>query len=67
MGVAVEIGAMALDAGAAHAAVDRGVTMAVDPDAAAAIGRVVAGAAGGVDGGDQVTGVAADAEGGGCH
>ena len=67
MGVAVEVGAVALDATAALAAVDRGVTIAVDPKPAVAVGRVMAGGARGVDGGDDVAGVAANAEGGGGH
>ena len=65
MGVAGEIGGVALGAGAAIAAIDRGV--AVDPGAPAAVGRVVARGACGMDGADDIAGMAVDAKRGSHH
>jgi len=65
--VGVEVGGMALGAGAACAAIDRGVAMAVNPGAARAVSRIVAGGAGGVDRGYPVAKVASNAGGGGQH
>lgn len=67
MAVAVEVGAMALDAGAASTAVDGGVAVAVDTNSAKTIGWVMAGGARGVDAGDPIAYVAVHAQGGGGH
>lgn len=52
--VAVEVGAVALDAGAARAAIDRGIAITVDANPTAAIGRIVAGGAGCMHGGNDI-------------
>lgn len=62
-----EVGRMALDAGAACAAVDAGVAMAVDANPAVAVGRIVAGGAGSVHSSDDIAGMAGNAGGGGSH
>ena len=65
--VAVEVSGMALDAGAAHAAIDPGIAMAVVAKAPAAVSWIVAGVAAGMDTGDPIAGVAVDAECGRGH
>ena len=67
MGMAVEVGAMALGAGAALAEVDGGVAMAVDTHPAGAVDWIMAGGARSVDSGDGVAGMATDAERGCRH
>ena len=65
--VTVEVAAMTLAAGAAFAAVDRGVAMAVDPHPAVAVGRVMAGGARGMDTGNDIAGMTVHAQGGSRH
>lgn len=65
--VTVEVSRMALEASAAHAAIDRGIAIAVFTKATAAVDWIVAGAAGAVNGGDPIAGVAVDTEGGRGH
>ena len=60
--VAVEVIGMALGTGAAHAAIDPGIAMAVVAKAPAAVGRIVAGVAGVMDSCDPIAGVAVDAK-----
>ena len=63
--VAIEVGGMALGAGAARPAIDSSIAMAVDPKPAAAVSRIVARGARGVDPCYPVAKVAGDAGGGG--
>lgn len=65
--VGVEVGGMALGAGAAHPSIDRGIAMAIDAYPAAAVGRIMAGGARGVGRGGPVASVASDAGSGGQH
>lgn len=68
--VGVEVGRMALGAGAARSTIDRSIAMTIDANSEVAVGRIVAGGARGfVDGGDPVAGVArgGSAGGGGQH
>lgn len=56
---------MTLSACASCAAIDRGVTVAIDANAASAVCWIMAATAGAMNRGDNVAGVAADAEAGG--
>ena len=68
MGVAGKVGGMAGSAGAASASVHRGIAMAVDAGDAGAVFWGMAEAAGVfMHRGDDVAGVAVDAEGGRSH
>lgn len=58
VGMAVKVGIVALGAGSSCAAVNRGVTIAVNTNPTGSIVRVVAGAAGGMDGSSDVSGMA---------
>lgn len=62
MGMAVEIGFMALGAGAAIATIDRGIAMAVNANPPAAIYRIVTGGTGEVNRTDDIAGMAVGAE-----
>lgn len=65
--VGLEVGRVALGAGAACTAVDAGVAMAVETQPPVAVDRIVAGGARGVDCGDDVAGMAGDAGSGNGH
>ena len=67
MGVAVEIGSVTLGTGAAITTINRGVTTTVNPYPSAAVCRVVAGGARGMDNFDHIAGMAVDAKRGGQH
>ena len=67
MAVTIEVSGMALGAGAAHAAIDPGIPMAIDTKASATVGRIVTGVAAGMDLGDPIAEVAVDAECCCCH